>query len=83
MISGISEKEMVMACLRCGCYDFLVKPIAAITIPETRVAIGAAGHYPHYNSNRQLHSLIVVHITDAAQKSGCLGVADVFHAMGF
>ena len=27
MISGVSEKEMVMACLRDGCDDFLVKPL--------------------------------------------------------
>ena len=27
MVSGVSEKEMVMACLRDGCDDFLVKPI--------------------------------------------------------
>ncbi len=27
MISGVSEKEMVMACLRDGCDDFMVKPL--------------------------------------------------------
>ena len=27
MISGVSEKEMVMACLRDGCDGFLVKPL--------------------------------------------------------
>ena len=27
MISGVSEKETVMACLRNGCDDFLVKPL--------------------------------------------------------
>ena len=27
MISGLSEKEMVVACLRDGCDDFLVKPL--------------------------------------------------------
>ena len=27
MISGVSEKELVMACLRDGCDDFLVKPL--------------------------------------------------------
>ena len=27
MISGVSEKEMVLACLRDGCDDFLVKPL--------------------------------------------------------
>ncbi len=27
MVSGVTEKEMVMACLRDGCDDFLVKPL--------------------------------------------------------
>ncbi|MGD8991843.1 MAG: response regulator [Desulfobacterales bacterium] len=27
MVSGVSEKETVMACLRDGCDDFLVKPL--------------------------------------------------------
>ncbi len=27
MVSGVTEKDMVMACLRDGCDDFLVKPL--------------------------------------------------------
>ena len=39
MISGLAEKEMVMACLREGCDDFLVKPL------ETQVLIDKINHF--------------------------------------
>ena len=39
MISGISEKEMVMACLRDGCDDFLVKPL------ESRLLLNKLKHF--------------------------------------
>ena len=46
MVSGMSDKEMVVACLRDGCDDFLVKPI------ETRLLfnkIKNIGLLPHKN----------------------------------
>ena len=39
MISGVSEKERVMTCLRDGCDDFLVKPL------ETRPLINKIRHF--------------------------------------
>ena len=39
MISGVLEKEMVMACLRNGCDDFLVKPL------ESQLLINKINHF--------------------------------------
>ena len=39
MVSGVSQKEMVMACLRDGCDDFMVKPL------ETQLLINKIRHF--------------------------------------
>ena len=39
MVSGVSQKEMVMACLRDGCDDFMVKPL------ETRQVMNKIKHF--------------------------------------
>ena len=39
MVSGVSQKEMVMACLRDGCDDFMVKPL------ETQLLINKIKHF--------------------------------------
>lgn len=39
MVSGVSQKEMVMACLRDGCDDFMVKPL------ETQLVINKVRHF--------------------------------------
>ena len=39
MVSGVSQKEMVMACLRDGCDDFMVKPL------ETQLVMSKIRHF--------------------------------------
>ena len=40
MVTGVSEEEMVMACLKNGCDDFLVKPIESEVLFEKIKKLG-------------------------------------------